>query len=126
MDKVSKGDGHEILNPFGVSILVSKITLRRLDMRGYLQRDRATGLKQIKPSAVGAFLHLERTTYHRELYSVLGPDFSGPTVVLCSCRECAGAAAELDKTPPPGRAKQESAEQADKLIREIKAKRRCA
>lgn len=88
MGEAHNGVGHEILNPFGIRIHVSKIVLRILSMRNYLTRNKETGLQQIKPVAIGFIHQLERTTYHRELYASLGPDFSGPSVVICPCKEC--------------------------------------
>lgn len=122
MSEAFAGVGHELLNPFGERICVSKITLRTLDMRGYLQRDRETGLKQIKPSLIYFFLHLERTTYHRELYASLGPNFSGPNVVLCSCRECQEK--EIDNTPLPAQSSLGfNSHETDRIVREIKSRR---
>jgi hypothetical protein len=123
MSEAYSGVGHELLNPFGERIYVSKITFRTLDMRGYLQRDDETGLKQIKPSLIHFFLQLERTTYHRELYTALGPDFSGPSTVSCSCRECQGKIP--DNTRLPGRNKLED-DKVIQIVREVKASRRYA
>lgn len=120
MSEAFAGVGHELLNPFGERICVSKITFRTLDMRGYLQRDHGTGLKQIKPSLIHFFLQLERTTYHRELYTVLGPDFSGPSVVVCGCHQCKERlASESDDARISG-------VRTAQIVKEVKARRKIA
>ena len=127
MSEARSDTGHEILNPFGVRIRVSKIVLRTLNMRGYLQRDQEfdTGLKQIRPKSIGFFKYLEHATYHRELSASVGPDFSGPCVVICSYLECQRVPSDIDHTPLPGRNYLKDQETAA-IIRELKAKRRCA
>jgi hypothetical protein len=128
MGEAYMGVGHELLNPFGERICVSKVTFRILDMRGYLQRDRETGLKQFKPSLVEVFLQLERTTYHRDLYAAIGPDFSGPATISCACRECQQKESQNDNTRMPGHKRPASYIEADtnRIIREVKSKRKIA
>jgi hypothetical protein len=84
-----------------------------------LRRDRETGLKQIKPDLIGFFHRLEKTTFHRELWAAIGPDFSGPSVVICPCQQCQGAAADLEDT-------RLSVERSGQVVREVTAKRRVA
>lgn len=119
------GDGHAILNPFGNIIKVSSITIGTLDRRGYLARDRRTGLKQIKGQFAALLLLLERTTLHRELYAALGPDFTGPNTVVCPCEICGGKAADIDHTRLPGKNTLES-DETDSIIRDLKRRRRIA
>ena len=77
--------GHEILNPYGQRIRVSARTLDALDCRGYLHRDKATGLKHIDRKSFLVFIEAERGT---NWWYELGDDGSGPNVVKCSCRQC--------------------------------------
>lgn len=125
MSEAYSGEGHEILNPFGRRIWVSKIILRVLDMRGYLRRDKATGLKEFKPDLVKLFLQLERTTYHRELYTALGPDFSGPGVVMCNCLECQRNASDIDHIPLPDRNRSRD-DETSRIVADVKSRRRSA
>lgn len=118
MGEAHTGVGHETLNPFGVRIRVSKMTLRTLSMRNCLIRDKATGLQQIKSSAMGVITKLERTTYHRELYASLGPDFSGPSVVICPCKECSDKMDLSDSRISDIRTRQ--------IVRDVTSKRKLA
>jgi hypothetical protein len=79
------GFGHPVINPFGSVILISKHTLEALEDRGYLHRDKVSGLMGFDPSQKDIFLQAERfTDHHKEI----GEDFSGPNCVLCYCGNC--------------------------------------
>jgi hypothetical protein len=79
------GVGHSIINPLGQIISVSKPTFDELQDRGYLHRDKASGLWGMDPKQSAAFLESEKgSPYMREI----GSDFSGPNVVVCNCGEC--------------------------------------
>jgi hypothetical protein len=81
----SEGNGHEILNHLGVRIRITERTLDALDVRGYLHRDKATGLKQISTKNFMVFVEAESTT---SWYYELGSDCSGPNQVVCHCDKC--------------------------------------
>lgn len=77
--------GHELLNHRGEHIFVTRGTIKALDMRGYLGRDRATGLKYFDPKGYELFRDGEVGT---PWWYELGPDLSGPMVPVCKCRNC--------------------------------------
>ena len=51
--------GHEMLNHQGRVIRVTRRTIRALDMRNYLRRDRRSGLLQLRPESYPVFRELE-------------------------------------------------------------------
>ena len=112
-----------MLNPYGAVIRVSQITLRTLDMRHYLTFDPARRMKQIKPLLVKLFLEMEKNTYHNELYVALGPDFSGPSVVMCGCRDCDSKLADLEHVRLSMELRNQQAEETARIVREVKARR---
>lgn len=77
--------GHEILNHLRQRICVTRRTLRALDKRGYLCRDRETGLLWIDSTAYLIFTEAERAT---PFFLELGSDCSGPNQVVCHCEQC--------------------------------------
>jgi hypothetical protein len=74
--------GHEMLNHLGETICVTAQTLRRLDSRHYLKRDRASGLLKMIPRLYPLWLELEPPDIE------LGRDMSGPNSCICGCDEC--------------------------------------
>jgi len=116
------GMGHGLLNHLGKTIRVTQRTLRDLDMRNYLRRDRATGLKQIRPDRYPMFLALECGDHRARFASELGEDCSGPNVVRCHCRDCQRYEGSVDNTPLPGRNLLVE-DQAALVVREVKARR---
>jgi hypothetical protein len=82
---IPDGLGHPIINPFGEVILISQSALRDLDIRGYLHRDQASGLKGMDPAQYLIFVESERGTY---LFYEIGENCSGPNVVTCNCDDC--------------------------------------
>jgi hypothetical protein len=77
--------GHEMLNHLGQRIRVTEQSLEALEMRGYLHRNRETGLKQMSPKNYLVFIEAERSTDH---FYELGEDCSGPNQVVCHCQSC--------------------------------------
>jgi hypothetical protein len=102
--------GHEILNPDGLRIRVTRYTLRRLDMQGFLFRDRESRLLAFKPQYAGLYREM---IVDREL----GPDFSGPSVCVCRCPECHEVEADLEH-------KRVSSEYAAYVVHEVRRGRR--
>ncbi len=90
--------GHEMLNHLGKVIRVTRRTLRALDMRNYLRRDRRSGLLQLHPEFHPLFKELERGGRHGGILREVGEDCSGPNVPICRCRQCSGKVADLDHT----------------------------
>lgn len=107
--------GHEILNHLGRRIRVSQHSLRSLDMRHYLRRDRATGLMQFKPELIGPFCELEGGDHHSKFFDELGRDCQGANVVICKCRECGDRISDLDHT-------RMSHEHTRNLVRSVRAR----
>ena len=86
--------GHPLLNPENQVIRVSQHTLRALDIRGYLKRDKSTGLLHLDRTNHLIFTEAERAT---DWWYELGEDCSGPNQVVCHCQECKeGRASEAD------------------------------
>jgi hypothetical protein len=91
--------GHRIINPYGEVIRVSQRTFDVLDMKGYLHRERTSGIKGMDPKHAAHFLKMENQT---EWMREIGSDFQGPNVVICGCDQCLGKTrvdtqAECDK-----------------------------
>lgn len=64
---------------------MSAQTLDALDCRGYLKRDRATGLKVLDARSFQVFLEAEHYT---DWFYEIGEDGDGPNQVVCNCDEC--------------------------------------
>ena len=77
--------GHEMLNHKGDHIFVTARTLQELTRRGYLGRDRVTGLKYFDPKGYELFRDGERGT---PWWYELGPELNGPNVATCKCKSC--------------------------------------
>lgn len=101
--------GHEILNHVGRRIRVTERTLDALDVRGYLHRNKESGIKQISAKNFLVFLEVERETHH---FYELGDDCSGPNQVVCHCEKCKG----LDPYQSPNL--------ADMVVGDIKIRRK--
>jgi hypothetical protein len=77
--------GHAIINPYGEVIRISQRTFDVLHMKGYLHKDRRTGMKGMDPKHADMFIATEKgRPWEREL----GSDFQGPNVVVCGCGRC--------------------------------------
>lgn len=118
--------GHEMLNHLGEKIYVTARTMRTMDMRHYLRRDRASGLLQIKPELYPAYLELESgPQYHNRIFRELGADCSGAAVVICKCKQCQWRRAEMDQTRLPGPDFLEQ-DEASRIVREVVDRRPAA
>jgi len=80
--------GHAILNHDGQLIRVTRRTLRALDVRHYLRRDRSSGLLRLPREFHPILLALEAGDRVAPYMRELGSDCSGPQVVVCHCLEC--------------------------------------
>ena len=85
--------GHEMLNHEGNRIFVTARTIQELSRRGYLGRDRATGLKYFDPKGYELFRDGEVGT---PWWYELGPDLSGPNVPVCKCATCLRQKSDLE------------------------------
>jgi hypothetical protein len=85
--QIPEGVGHPIINPFGRVIILEQKAVRTLDIKGYLHRDKITGLKGMDPTQSSVFIEAERGT---NLFYYIGEDFSGPNSVVCDCDTCKG------------------------------------
>jgi len=107
--------GHPMLNHLGARIFVTERTIQELQMRGYLGRDRSTGLKYFDPKGYELFLDGERGT---PWWYELGPDMNGPSVAVCKCKACQQSKDLDDSRLSKVRVKQ--------IVKEVRAKRRNA
>jgi hypothetical protein len=112
--------GHEMLNHLGRVIHVTRRTLRALDMRHYLRRDRRSGLLQMRPELYPMFKELERGDRRGGIMRELGHDFSGPNVPICHCKQCSGKVADLDHTRLSDEYRRMK---TDEVIKAVKSKR---
>ena len=113
--------GHEMLNHLGQVIRVTRRTIRALDTRNYLRRDRRSGLLQLRPDLYPVFKELERTDRKGGMLRELGADCSGPNVPICRCRECSAKMADLDHTRLSDHYRRLK---TDEIIKAIKARRK--
>jgi hypothetical protein len=112
--------GHEMLNHLGKVIRVTRRTIRTLDMRNYLRRDRRSGLLQLRPEFYPLFKELERGDRQGGILRELGDDCSGPNVPICHCRQCSSQAADLDHTRLSDEYRRV---RTDEVIKAVKSKR---
>jgi len=112
--------GHEILNHLGAHNHVTQHTVKALDMRHYLRRDRPTGLLALKPHLIDVLSEME---YGTPLMRELGPDCSGPNVPMCRCAECRRKESDIDHTLTPEAARRQIHEQADAAVRTVTLRR---
>jgi len=77
--------GHEIINPFGQVIKVTRLTYDALDMRGYLHRDQVSGLKGMDGRQCDIFMSAE---LGQPWFYELGPQFTGAACLMCGCQDC--------------------------------------
>ena len=102
-----------MINHLGRRICVTEHTLDALDVRGYLIRDKESGLKRLSLKNYLIFIEAERAT---AWWHELGNDCSGPNVVVCKCSQCLALTDMDDSRLSPVRAEQ--------LIAEIRQRRR--
>jgi hypothetical protein len=105
--------GHEMLNHLGRRITVTQKTIRTLDIRGYLGRDKETGLLYLNPKYVPLLLEGE---WGSMLMRELGADISGPNIAVCHCRHCQRRT-DLDDT-------RKSKVRAGQIVSEVRGRRR--
>lgn len=74
-----------MLNPENKVIRVTERTIRALDIRGYLKRDKSTGLLHLDKTSHSVFQEAERAT---AWWYEIGEDCSGPNQVVCHCQRC--------------------------------------
>lgn len=109
--------GHEMLNHLRERICVTEGTIQALNMRGYLRRDRETGLLWLNSMS---FLVFSEAEYGTEMYRELGPDCSGPDLVVCHCQKCKEIlASESDDAHISGVS-------TAQIVREVKERRKIA
>ncbi len=118
MSEACQAGGHEMMNHLGRRIRVTERTIEALEIRGYLHRNRETGLKQISPQNYLVFVEAERAT---DWWHELGEDCSGPNVVVCRCPECQRLISDIDKTPLPGRNPLQD-DEISRIVREVRNK----
>jgi hypothetical protein len=99
---------------------LTRRTLRTLDIRNYLRRDRSSGLLQLCPEFYPLFKELERGDHHDGILRELGDDCSGPNVPICHCKQCSGSVADLGHTRLSDEYRRMK---TDEVIKAVKSKR---
>ena len=110
--------GHPLVTPDGQTICVPAFAFRKLRQLGALLGNS----NRLSPK-IYQLVRPEFDCITEGLGRLLGENLSGPSWVLCSCRDCQCKAADSDHTSLPGRnAADDSSTSA--LVREIVRRRK--
>ena len=107
-----------MVTPQGETIRVPAFACRKLRQLGALMGNS----NRLSPR-VYEFVRPEFDCLSEGLGHLLGQDLSGPTWVLCTCKDCQRRAAESDRTALPGRNPLDTA-RAEEIVKEVTAKRK--
>ena len=110
--------GHALLSPEGETIRVPAFAFRRLRELGAL-----LGNSNRLSPRIYALVRPEFDCLSEGLGHLLGEDLSGPSWVLCTCKDCQRMAAESDHTALPGRNPLDDA-RAEEIVKAVTAKRK--
>jgi hypothetical protein len=110
--------GHALITPDGKTIRVPAFAFRKLRQLGTLMGNS----NHLSPK-IYQLIRSEFDCISEGLGLLLGEDLSGPSWVLCTCKDCQQRKAELDRTALPGRNLIDD-EQTSALVREIVSKRK--
>ena len=108
------------MTPEGKVIRVPAFAFRKLRQLGAL-----LGNSNRLSPRIYEFVRPEFDCLGEGMGRLLGEDLSGPSWVLCACKDCRRRAAELDHTPLPGRNPLDD-ERTSALVREIVRHRKYA
>ena len=112
--------GHPLVTPDGQTIRVPAFPFRKLRQLGALLGNS----NRLSPK-IYQFIQPEFDCISEGLGLLLGKDLSGPSWVLCTCKDCQRRAEESDRTALPGRNPLDD-ERTSALVREIVRKRKCS
>jgi hypothetical protein len=107
-----------LITPDGKTIRVPASAFRKLRQLGALLGNS----NRLSPK-IYQFIRPEFDCISKGLGRLLGEDLSGPSWVLCSCKDCQRKAAESDYTSLPGRNAPDDGS-TSALVREIVRRRR--
>lgn len=110
--------GYPLITPEGRTIRVPASAFRKLRQLGALRRNS----NRLSPK-IYQFIQPEFDCISEGLGRLLGEDLSGPSWVVCTCKDCQRKSAESDHTPLPGRNAVDDGSTAA-LVREIVRKRK--
>ena len=102
-----------MVTPKGETIRVPAFAFRKLRQLGAL-----LGNSNRLSPRIYEFVRPEFDCLNEGLGHLLGRDLSGPSWVLCTCKDCQRRAAESDHTALPGRNPLDDA-RAEEIVREI-------
>jgi hypothetical protein len=119
INTVSPDWGHALLTPEGKEIRVPKSAFEPLRKLGVLERNRA----QLKP-IIYQLMDREYDDLLMGLRHMLGKDLGGPAWCVCHCQECRDRDLQTENIQMPGR--KHPGIDTDKIVREIKARRKAA
>jgi hypothetical protein len=110
--------GHPLITPEGQTIRVPAFAFRKLRQLGALLGNS----NRLSPK-IHQLIRPEFDCISEGLGRLLGKDLSGPSWVLCTCKDCQRRAEESDRTALPGRNPLDSA-RAEEIVKEVTAKRK--
>ncbi len=110
--------GHPLVTPDGQTIRVPAFAFQKLRQLGAL-----LGNSNRLTPKIYQLIRPEFDCITEGLGRLLGADLSGPSWVLCTCKDCQRRAAESDHTKLPGRNPLDD-ERTSALVREIVRKRK--
>ncbi len=110
--------GHPLVTPDGQTIRVPAFAFQKLRQLGALLGNS----NRLSPK-IYQLIRPEFDCITEGLGRLLGADLSGPSWVLCMCKDCQRRAAESDHTALPGRNPMDD-ERTSALVREIVRKRK--
>jgi hypothetical protein len=110
--------GHPLVTPQGGTIRVPAFALRKLRQLGAL-----LGNSNRLSPRIYEFVRTEFNCLGEGLGRLLGNDLSGPSWVLCTCKDCQRKAGESDHTALPGRNPLDDA-RAEEIVKAVTARRK--
>jgi hypothetical protein len=110
--------GHPLITPEGSTIRVPAFAFRKLRQLGAL-----LGNSNRLSPRIYVLVRPEFDCLSDGLGRLLGEDLSGPSWVLCTCKDCQRRAAESDRTALPGRNPLDDI-RAEEIVRAVTARRK--
>jgi hypothetical protein len=107
-----------LVTPEGKTIRVPAFAFQRLRQLGALMGNS----NRLSPR-IYEFVRPEFDCISEGLGRLLGADLSGPSWVLCTCKDCQRKASEADHTALPGRNPLDAA-RAEEIVKAVTAKRK--
>ncbi len=110
--------GHPLVTPEGAVVRVPSFAFAKLRRLGAMMGNS----NRLSP-IVYSLLSREYDSLTEGLRRLLGADLSGPSWVVCRCRDCQREAADLDRTELPGRNPLKD-DETDRIVNEVMAEHR--